>query len=136
MKYLCLIYADERAVESLPERDWRALVDDCLQYRDTLRSDGRYVAGEALQSIASATTLRVRGGKVSITDGPYAETREQLGGFYLIEAEGLHEALHTAAGIPAARLGSVEVRPVMSLPLPNATPPSSSCLLIKETHDE
>lgn len=133
MKYLCLIYADERVVDAMPEREWRRLVDECLRYRASLCRDGLYVAGEALESVASATTLRVRGGKVSITDGPFAETKEQLGGFYLIEAEGLHEALHVAAGIPAGRLGSIEVRPV--LPLHEGMRPDTANLAKENQHD-
>ncbi|TWG85558.1 hypothetical protein L602_002400000040 [Cupriavidus gilardii J11] len=133
MKYLCLIYADERAIQAMTEREWRELVDDCLRYRESLCRDGIYVAGEALESVASATTLRVRGRKVGITDGPFAETKEQLGGFYLIEAEGLHEALHVAAGIPAGRFGSIEVRPVMTL---HAQTSATSSELAQETHHD
>jgi Uncharacterized protein conserved in bacteria len=123
MKYLCLIYTDERVLQAMPEPEWRSLVEQCLRLRATLERDGMYLAGEALESATTATTLRVRAGKVSFTDGPFAETKEQLAGFYLIEAEGLHEALHAAAGIPAAQLGSIEVRPVMSLAV-GSTPPA------------
>ena len=105
MKYLCLVYAEERTLESVSDHE-------CVAYDDALRKDGLCVASEALQPVATATTVRVRGGKVSITDGPFAETKEQLAGFYLIEARDLDEAIQVASQIPPARVGSVEVRPV------------------------
>jgi hypothetical protein len=82
-------------------------------FTDEIRKNGKYVAGEALQPTATATTVRVRNGKVSTTDGPFAETKEQLGGFYLIEAKDLNDAIQVAAKIPSARLGAIEVRPVV-----------------------
>ncbi|KON81551.1 YciI family protein [Azoarcus sp. PA01] len=105
MKYLCLVYLDERRLDEL--RD-----DDCVAYDTELRSSGHCLASEALQSVRTATTVRVRGGQVSVTDGPFAETKEQLAGFYMIEAKDLDEAIRLAAGIPPARVGSIEVRPV------------------------
>ncbi len=114
MKFLCLIYADEKALAAL--REYRSLSDECLAYSAALDRQGICLATAALESVESATTLRVRDGRVSITDGPFAEAREQLAGFYLIEADGLHEALHLAADIPLARVGSIELRPVRSLP--------------------
>lgn len=112
MKYLCLIYSDEKLLHSQPEspRD-----GECLDYFQSVQQSGRMLAAEPLEPVASATTLRMRGGKLSITDGPFAETKEQLAGFYLIEARDLNEALQIAGGIPAARVGSVEVRPVRQL---------------------
>lgn len=112
MKYLCLVYSEEARLHSLPEspRD-----SECMAYADKLRGSGHLVAGEALESVDTATTVRVRNGKLSVTDGPFAETKEQLAGFYLIEARDLNEAILVAAGIPPARVGSIEVRPVRPL---------------------
>lgn len=114
MKYLCLVYSDERLLHSLPDspRD-----SECKAYADSIVQSGRMVAAEALEPVHTATTVRVRGGKVSITDGPFAETREQLAGFYLVEAADLDEAIRIAASIPPARVGSIEVRPVRQLQL-------------------
>jgi hypothetical protein len=105
MKYLCLVYADENVVHTVPDRE-------CVAYDEGLRESGRCVASEALEPVESAKTVRVRDGRVSVTDGPFAETKEQLGGFYLIEARDLDEAIAVAARIPPARVGSVEVRPI------------------------
>jgi hypothetical protein len=105
MKYLCLVYLDERRLDELPD-------EDCVAYDTAIRSSGHCLASEALESVRTATTVRVRGGKVSVTDGPFAETKEQLAGFYMIEANNLDEAIHLAAGIPPARIGSIEVRPI------------------------
>jgi hypothetical protein len=105
MKYLCLVYGEERALEGCAD-------SDCLAFDRSARSSGHCVASEALQPAATATTVRVRDGKVSITDGPYAETKEQLAGFYLMEAKDLDEAIALAAKIPPARMGSIEVRPI------------------------
>ena len=112
MKYLCLVYSDEQALHNSPDspRD-----DECHAYAASLLAAGQMLAGEALQPVHSATTLRVRGGQLSITDGPFAETREQLAGFYLIDARDLNEALQIAGKIPPARVGSIEVRPVRQL---------------------
>jgi len=105
MKYLCLVYGEE---------DKTATMDDheCLAYDAGLRASGRCIASEALEPIATATTVRVRNGRLSISDGPFAETKEQLAGFYLIDARDLNEAIQLAAKIPPARIGSVEVRPI------------------------
>ena len=105
MKYLCLVYMEERTLDAVPD-------SDCMAFGDGLRKSGRYVAAEALQRVETATTVRVRDGKVSVTDGPFAETKEQLGGFYLLECENLDEALAWARKIPMPG-GKVEVRPVM-----------------------
>ncbi|MBC2659202.1 YciI family protein [Pseudomonas sp. MSSRFD41] len=112
MKYLCLVYSDERLLHSLPDSPQDA---ECLAYAEAVRDSGRMLAAEALQSVQTATTVRMRGGKLSITDGPFAETKEQLAGFYLVEARDLNEAIQVAGQIPAARVGSVEVRPVREL---------------------
>lgn len=108
MKYLCLVYMQEKDLDLVPD-------GDCMAFGASLRKDGRHLAAEALQGVDTATTVRVRDGKVSMTDGPYAETKEQLAGFYLIEAKDLDEAIQVAAKIPPARVGSIEVRPVREL---------------------
>ena len=105
MKYLCLVYGEEARIETMDDRD-------CLAFDLGLRKDGRCLASEALQPVHTATTVRVRDGRVLVTDGPFAETKEQLAGFYLIEADDLDQALELAAGIPPARVGSIEVRPI------------------------
>lgn len=105
MKYLCLVYLDENRLNELPD-------EDCVAYDTKIRDSGHCIASEALQSVQTATTVRVRGDKLSITDGPFAETKEQLTGFYLIDAKDLDEAIQIAGGIPPARAGSIEVRPV------------------------
>ncbi|MDQ2784362.1 MAG: YciI family protein [Chloroflexota bacterium] len=112
MKYLCLVYHKEAEIEALPASAYDALVNDVLDYREELRRGGHYIASNGLESVQSATTVRVRGGKVSITDGPFAETKEQLGGFYLIDARDLNEAIRLAAKMPPARVGCIEVRPI------------------------
>ena len=112
MKYLCLVYSDEQLLHSLPDSPADA---ECMAYAEAVQGSGRLLAAEALASVQSATTVRMRAGKLSITDGPFAETKEQLAGFYLIEARDLNEALQVAGHIPAARVGSVEVRPVRQL---------------------
>ncbi len=108
MKYLCLVYLEKEKLHSVPDRE-------CLVCGDGFRKSGLLVAAEALQPVDTATTVRVRNGKVSVTDGPFAETKEQLAGFYLIEARDLNEAIQVAAKIPPARIGSIEVRPVREL---------------------
>lgn len=112
MKYLCLVYSEEDKLHSLPDSPEDA---ECQSYAESVAESGRMLAAEALEPVSSATTVRMRGGVVTITDGPFAETKEQLAGFYLLDAQNLDEALEIAAGIPAARVGSVEVRPVRQL---------------------
>jgi hypothetical protein len=107
MRYLCLVYLEEKRLD--------ALIDESLAYDEVLRKSGHYLVSEALQPIETATTVRIRNGKLSITDGPFAETKEQLGGFILITARDLNEAIQVASKIPWARLGSVEVRPILEL---------------------
>ncbi len=108
MKYLCLVYSDERKLEGWDDAE-------CMACAQSFQDDGKMVAAQALQPVHTATTLRVRDGKVSITDGPFAETKEQLAGFYLLDAANLDEALKLAAKIPPARVGSIEVRPIREL---------------------
>jgi hypothetical protein len=112
MKYLCLVYSDEDKLHNLPESPEDA---ECMAYDDKVKASGHWIAGEALQPVRTATTVRVRNGKTSVTDGPFAETKEQLAGFWLIDARDLDEAIQVAAGIPAARVGSIEVRPLRQL---------------------
>ena len=115
MKYLVMIYYDEKRLDALPRSEFDALVDASLDYDESLRQGGNYLASQALQSVQAARTLHVRDGKVSVTDGPFAETKEQLGGFWLIEARDLDHAVRLAAKAPPGRLGSLEVRPIMEL---------------------
>ncbi|HYH45549.1 MAG TPA: YciI family protein [Thermoanaerobaculia bacterium] len=115
MRYLCLLYYDEKKLEALSKSEYDALVAEALAYDDVIRQSGHYLASDALQSIRTATTIRFGNGRASTTDGPFAETKEQLGGFILIEAPDLDEALRVAAKMPPARLGCVEVRPVLEL---------------------
>jgi hypothetical protein len=115
MKYLCMVFLDEKKLHALSENESQALDDESLTYDDTLRKGGHLLAAQALESIQAATTVRLRNGKVSVTDGPFAETNEQIGGFILIEAKDLNQAIQLAAKIPAIRLGGVEVRPVKEL---------------------
>ena len=105
MKYLCLVYLDEKRLSELPD-------EDCVAYDEAIRHSGQCIASEALESVHNATTVRVRNGKVSVTDGPFAETKEQLAGFYMIEAADLNEAILVASRIPPACVGSIEVRPI------------------------
>ena len=115
MQYLCLVYHDEREWDAQSTSEYDELVGEILAYREFLRSSGHLVAANSLQHSHMATTLRVRNGNMSVTDGPFAETKEQLGGYILIEARDLNEAIRLAAQMPAARIGSVEVRPVRDL---------------------
>jgi hypothetical protein len=113
MKYLCLIYDEEKKLAEMPQSEGEAFMGEYFAFTEGIRESGHYVAGEALESVSTATTVRVRNGKVSTTDGPFAETKEQLGGFYLIEARDLNDAIQVAARIPSAKIGSIEVRPVV-----------------------
>jgi hypothetical protein len=112
MKYLCLVYQVESDVDAMPKSDYEAIVDEVLYYREELREGGHYITSSPLQSVREAMTIRVRNGKVSVTDGPFAETREQLGGFYLIEAVDLNDAIRLASKMPPARIGCIEIRPL------------------------
>jgi hypothetical protein len=113
VKYLCLIYDDEKKVNALPKTERQQRMNDYFAFTEDVRKKGHYVAGEALHPVSSATTVRVRGGSLLTTDGPFAETTEQLGGFYLIDARDLNEAIQVAARIPSATIGSIEIRPVV-----------------------
>jgi len=112
MKYICLAYEEETTLNALSTEEWTALRKETLDYVDELRNNGHLLSAEPLQSVKTASTVRVRGGKVSITDGPFAETKETLGGFFLINARDLNEAIQIASKWPSARLGSIEVRPI------------------------
>jgi hypothetical protein len=108
MKYLCLVYLEQGKLHAVAD-------SECMACGDGLRQSGLLIAAEALQPVDTATTVRIRNGKLSVTDGPFTETKEQLAGFYLIDARDLNEAIQVAAKIPPAREGSVEVRPVREL---------------------
>jgi len=112
MKYICLAYEEENKLNALSKSEWAALREETLSYLEELRKRGHVVAAEPLQSVRMAATVRVRSGKLSVTDGPFAETKEQLGGFFLINARDLNEAVQIASRWPSARLGSIEVRPI------------------------
>ena len=118
MKYLCLIYDDEQKLAEMPPSEGEAFMSEYFTFTEGIRASGQYVAGEALQPVETATTVRVRNGRLSTTDGPFAETKEQLGGFYLVEAADLNEAIQIASRIPSARTGSIEVRPVVDFDQP------------------
>jgi len=105
MKYLCLVYGEEQAISKMPDAH-------CVAFDEEVRKSGHCIASEALQPVSTATTVRVRNGKLSVTDGPFAETKEFLAGFYMIEARDLNEAIQVASRIPPATVGSVEIRPI------------------------
>jgi len=113
MKYLCLIYDEEKTLETMPKTESDAFMGEYFAFTDGIKKSGHYLGGEALQPVLTATTVRIRNGTLSTTDGPFAETKEQLGGFYLINATDLNDAIQVASRIPSARLGSIEVRPIM-----------------------
>ena len=112
MKYLCLIYDEETTLHSMTKSEMDGLTQEYSAFTEAIRKSGHMLGGNELQPVQNATTVRVRGGRVSTTDGPFAETKEQLGGYYLIEAADLNEAIQIAARIPSAKLGAIEVRPV------------------------
>ena len=112
MKYLCIAYEEEGKLNELSHGEWQALRTETLNYVDTLRRSGRLIATHALQSAATASVVRVRRGEAIVTDGPFAETKEQIGGFFLIEANDVSEAVAIATQWPSARIGSIEVRPI------------------------
>ncbi len=118
MRYLCLIYDEEKKLAALSKSESEAFMGEYFAFTEGIKKSGHHVGGEALQPVQTATTVRVRNGKLSTTDGPFAETKEQLGGFYLINARDLNDALQVASRIPSARLGSVEVRPVVDFSKP------------------
>ena len=112
MKYLCLIYDEEKKLGQMSKSESDAFMGEYYAFTEDVKKSGHYVDGNALQPVHTATTVRVRGGKLATTDGPFAETKEQLGGYYMIEAKDLNEAIQVAGRIPSARIGSVEVRPI------------------------
>ena len=113
MRYLCLIYDEEKKINTMSKEESDQFMGEYFAFTEDIKKSGHYIAGDALQPVNTATTVRVRNKKVSTTDGPFAETKEQLGGYYMIEAKDLNDAIQVAARIPSARIGSVEVRPVM-----------------------
>jgi hypothetical protein len=115
MKFMFMIFHDEQTLDALPPGEMQSLVDGALDYMEDLRQSGHFIVSNALQRARTARTIRVRGSKVSTTDGPFAETKEQLGGFFLIEAKDMDEACAVAARFPPARIGTIEVRPVQEL---------------------
>ncbi len=112
MKYLCLIYDEEKKMAAMSKSEGDAFMGEYFAFTQDIQKSGHFVAGDALQPVHTATTVRVRNGKLSTTDGPFAETKEQLGGYYLIEARDLNDAIQVAARIPSAKVGSIEVRPI------------------------
>jgi hypothetical protein len=115
VKYLCIVYADERTFDTMPETDLAALDEASLANDEELRRSGHLIVAQALQPVSAATTVRVRNGRMSATDGPFAETTEQVGGFVFIEARDLNEAIQIAGRMPMAKVGSIEVRPELDL---------------------
>ena len=118
MRYLCMIFATEAQMGAIPPAEMAAFVNAHLDYDDRLRARGHLVESEGLQAASTAAVVRVRDGRLSVTDGPFIETNEHLGGFYLVEAASGEEAVRLAAGIPSSRIGSIELRPVFELARP------------------
>jgi hypothetical protein len=116
MRYLCMVCYEQKVLDGLSKPEFDALEAEALAYDDELRNGGHYLYSGALQSIQTATTIRIQSGDVKLTDGPFAETKEHLGGFIVIEARDHDEALRLASKIPPARLGCIEVRPIHELP--------------------
>jgi hypothetical protein len=112
MKYLCLAYEEEQKLNDLSEGEWHILRQETLDYVAALRTSGHLLDARPLRSATTASTLRIRDGKLLVADGPFTETKEQIGGFFLIEANDQEEAIRIAAAWPSARLGSIEVRPI------------------------
>lgn len=113
MKYLCLIYDEEAVWATMPKSESDAMMGEYWGFTNAIKASGHYLGGEALQPTHTATTVRVRNGKITTTDGPFAETKEYLGGYYLIEATDLNEAIQIASRIPSSRIGSIEIRPIV-----------------------
>lgn len=112
MKYLCLIYDDESKWGTMPQAEAEAMMGEYFAFTEGIKQSGHYIGGEALQPTQTATSVRVRSGKISTTDGPFAETKEQLGGYYLINAKDLNDAIQVASKIPSSRIGTIEIRPI------------------------
>ena len=115
MKYICLGYIDQSAWAAMPEKERNSFMDDCFTYDDELRRNGHFAGGEALDDARNATTLRYRNGKLSITDGPFAETKEQLGGILILEARDLNHAIQIMSRHPGVKAGPFEIRPAADL---------------------
>ena len=113
MRYLCLIYDEEKQLNTMAKAEADQFMGEYFAFTEGIKQTGHYLGGEALQPVQTATSVKVRNGKVSTTDGPFAETKEQLGGYYLINARDLNDAIQVASKIPSARIGTVEVRPIM-----------------------
>jgi hypothetical protein len=113
MKYLCLIYDDEKQWQKFPKEVQDQYMGEYMAFSDSIKKSGQFVGANQLQPVHTATVVRSRNGKVSTTDGPFAETKEQLGGYYLIEAKDLNDAIQVASRIPSAKSGSIEVRPIV-----------------------
>ena len=112
MKYLCLVYQEEKAAVNVPREQMERALQDYRAFTEEIKKSGHFVASNGLKPTDAATTVRVRNGKLSATDGPFAETKEQLGGYFLIEAKDLNDAIQVAGRIPSAKWGSIEVRPI------------------------
>lgn len=117
MKYLCLIYDDEKQWQKFPKEVQDKYMGEYMAFGDSIKKSGHFVGANQLQPTHTATIVRSRNGKVSTTDGPFVETKEQLGGYYLIEAKDLNDAIQVASRIPSARSGSIEVRPIVERPI-------------------
>ena len=115
MKFMFMIYHDENVLDAMPEKELQALVDSAIEYAEEIRRSGHYIVSDALQRARTARTIRVRAGKASTTASPFVETKEQLGGFFVIEAKDMDEACAVAARFPPARVGVIEIRPVQEL---------------------
>ena len=115
MKFMFMIFHDEKTLDELPGKEMQTLVDAALDYTEEIRESGHYIVSNALQRTRTARTIRVRGSKTTVTDGPFAETKEQIGGFFLVEAKDMDEACALAVRFPPARIGTIEVRPVQEL---------------------
>ena len=115
MKYICLRYLDEKKLETMPEGGRNAFMDECFTYDDQLRKNGHFAGGEALDSARNAATLRYQNGKVSVSDGPFAETKEQLGGILILEARDLNHAIQLMSKHPGVKAGPFEIRPAADL---------------------
>jgi len=113
MKYLCLIYDEEKKAHAMSKSEGDAFMGEYFAFTEGIKKTGHYLGGNALQPVQSATSVRLRNGKLSTTDGPFAETKEQLGGYFLVEVDDLDTAIELASKIPGARHGSVEVRPII-----------------------
>lgn len=115
MKYLCLVYVEEKILNAMPQNERVAISNDAMAYCEALQKQAQLIAASPLHPVETATTVRVRDGKTTTTDGPFAETKEQLGGFLMIDVRDLNDAIRVAANFPAAQFGSIEVRPMKEL---------------------